>query len=184
MQDFDNENPINEPDYSVTYSARQKELRDKFVKEYLVDYNATAAAIRIGYPKSYAQEYAVKFMDEPYVHQQIKTVETSPEEIDSKEAMQKRITISLLREANYRGAGSSQSARVAALSKLSSIYGMDAPVKTQTEHLGPDGLPLNGVFVVPGLMTTEDWAKAAAAQQSALVDATTTPAEPAPPGIS
>lgn len=38
----------------------------------------------------------------------------------------------LFREAEYRGYGSSPAARVTALSKLATIYGLDAPIKAET----------------------------------------------------
>lgn len=164
MADF-----IEEPDLTANMTPRERNLRDQFVKEYLTDYDKVAAAIRIGYHRSYAAEYAVKFMEEPYVLQQIKLAETTSED-ESPEAMKKRILVGLIREANYRGMGCSQSARVAALAKLAAIYGMDAPTRSQQELTGANGQPLNGVFVIPGIMTTEQWEEQAAAQQSALVN--------------
>ena len=121
-------------------------------------------------------------MEEPYVLQQIKLAETSGGQDQTNEMMKKRIIIGLVREANYRGPGCSQSARVAALAKLASIHGMDAVNRTQTQFLGADGQPVDGgVFVVPGIMTTEDWEKAAEAQQAALV-ANPAPVTPTPIG--
>jgi hypothetical protein len=166
---------IEEPSYTVTLSEREKAIRDKFVQEYLTDYDSTAAAIRIGYPQSISKEYGVRFMNEPYVLQQIRLKETTPEKEEDLEVMKKRIMAGLLREANYRGPGCSQSARVAALAKLASMHGMDAPSRSQTEIVNPGGLA--GVFLIPGLMTPEQWELAAAAQQEALVNGTLKPAD-------
>lgn len=162
--------PITEPDLTGDLTYREKALRDLFVNEYLVDYDAHGAAIRVGYAKSYANEYAVRFMEEPYVLQQIRLKEASPTS-DTPEEMKKRVMIGLIREANYRGPGCSASSRVAALGKLAEIHGMNAPTRTQSEITGANGQPLNGagVFVIPGIMTEEQWAEQAAAQQAALV---------------
>lgn len=150
-------------------SWRERALRDLFVREYLTDFDQYAAALRCGYSAAYAREEAVKLMNEPYVRQQIKALEVLPSEQDNPEAMKEYVVLGLRREANYRGSGASPSARVAALSKISSIYGLDAPTKSKHELTGADGTSLAGVIVVPGLMTAEQWAEAAAKQQEELV---------------
>jgi hypothetical protein len=154
---------------------RERALRDLFVQEYLVDYDQYAAALRCGYSAVYAREESVKLMNEPYVRQRIKDKEVLPDDEDNPEKMKNYVVVGLRREANYRGAGASPSARVAALAKISSIYGLDAPTKTKNEHTGADGAALMaGTIVIPGLMTMEQWAEAAAAQQAALVKDNTT----------
>jgi hypothetical protein len=152
-----------------TLTESEMRLRDKFAQEYITDYDAYATCVRIGYSHTYAIQFAIKFMQEPYVQQAIKKLETTPDEMD--EAVEKKkILAGMWREANFHGAGSSQAARVAALSKLSAFYGMDAPTRSKSEITGPDGLPLGeGVFVVPGIVSAEDWAKAAEKQQADLV---------------
>lgn len=154
-------------------TSAEMELRDKFVKEYLNDYDWYRAAIRIGYAPAYAKEFGQRFMQEPYVLQKIRAAEGGDTE-DTDEAVQKKMIVAgLWKEARNMGAGSSQAARVAALSKLSAFFGMDAPKKSQTELVGLDGMPLGaGVFVVPGMVTAEEWAAEAEAQQAALVKPT------------
>lgn len=171
--------PIQEPEQPAesnerTYTYREKALRDYFVREYLVDYDAIAAAMRIGYNRGIAREYAVRLMDEPYVARQIAKMEGAPAEEDS-ETLKKRIMAGLIREANYKGVGSSQAARVAALGKLAQLNGMEPATKTKTELTGPNGEPLQGPgqFIIPGIMTPEAWEAAALAQQSALVSGKT-----------
>lgn len=168
---------IVEPNDSGAHlTHRERDLRDHFVNEYLVDYDQKSAAIRIGYGQSYAYEMSVRLMQCPYVLQQIKLKETTGEE-ESDEAMRKRVISGLIREANYKGPGCSASARVAALAKLAAIQGMDAPTRSKTEITGPDGQPLGGgMFVVPGIISVEEWEKAAAAQQAALVNQSADPA--------
>lgn len=166
---------ITEPEEERSYSYREKALRDFFVNEYLVDYDALAAAVRIGYGKSYAKDFAQRFMNEPYVLREIQRKEglTNPETEDP-EASKKRIIAGLTREANYRGPGSSQSARVAALSRLATLHGMD-PAQSKPKDEVPVG---EGVFVVPGIMSPEQWEAAAAKQQDDLVSGVVMPAPP------
>ena len=159
-----------------TLTKSEMEIRDKFVAEYLVDYDAYKSCIRIGYAPAYAKDFCVRFMAEPYVLNKLKATEFDPGAPLDIEQEKRRVLAGLWREANNFGAGSSQAARVAALSKLSAFYGMDAPKKTQTEVTGPDGQPLGaGVFVVPGMVTAEEWAKQAEAQQEELVRPTSPP---------
>lgn len=172
---------ITEPEnLAADLTHREKALRDHFVNEYLVDYDQKSAAIRIGYGASYAHEMGVRLMQCPYVLQQIQLKESNTEEEDAA-IMRKRVITGLIREANFRGPGCSPSARVAALSKLAAIQGMDAPTRSKLEMTGADGSPLGGgMFVVPGIISTEEWEKLALAQQTALVDASADPGA-APP---
>lgn len=169
---------IVEPEVGAELNDREKALRDKFVKEYLTDYNERNAAIRVGYGTAFAREMSIRLMNCPYVAQQIKKLQVEEEE-ETAEIARKRVIAGLTREANYFGPGSSHSGRVAALAKLAAIHGLDAPTRTKTEITGADGAPLGaGMFVVPGICSVEEWEKAAAAQQEALVNGTTsTPQE-------
>lgn len=148
----------------------EMELRDRFVTEYLTDYDAYKAAIRIGYAPAYAKDFCQRFMVEPYVLGKIRDAEGGTTDDLDVEVQKKMIVAALWREAKNMGAGSSQAARVAALSKLSAFYGMDAPKTSKTELTGADGLPLgSGVFVVPGMVTAEEWAAQAEKQQEELI---------------
>lgn len=158
------------PDDDRTYTVSEKKVRDDFIEEYRVDYDRRAAAIRIGYGASYAHEMANKFMNEPYVLRKLKEAEQQvPPEEGADDFLKRRVMEGLMREAHYKGPGSTQSARVAALSKLASIAGMDAPIRSKTEISGPGGSQLEGVFVIPGVMSPEQWMVAAEAQQAALI---------------
>jgi hypothetical protein len=108
-------------------SPREKALRDQFVEQYLIDYDAWAAAIRIGFLKSVAAQYAQELMECPYVRQQI--IERQFADAQNPDAAlkneQKQIKASLMREAHYRGPGSSHGARVQALGKLAALAKME-----------------------------------------------------------
>lgn len=147
-------------------TAQEKELRDTFVREYLIDFDPIAACIRCGFLEQYASQYAMQFMGETYVRKQIAHVSTTVGDIDEKtktEQNKQLILTSLFREANYRGAGASHGSRVAALAKLASIHGMDAPTKMEQtiNHKG-------GVMAVPGIAAIDDWETQAVSSQAKL----------------
>ena len=134
-------------------SEPERQFRDAFVREYLKDYNAISAALRMGFAGTYAADYAKKLMFEPYVQRKISEAEEADDYTKDPEAQKRQIFKMLKREATYSGAGSTHSARVAALSKLSSFLGMDAPTKTQSEVTLSGGvqfyLPHNGRDPLP-----------------------------------
>lgn len=174
MEDIDRESlaalPIQDPDEDQrSYTPRELQLRERFVKEYLLDYDSIGAAVRVGYNRGIAKEYAVRFMDEPHVALLIKKYESQPDTEEDEEVERKRIIAGLRREANYFGPGASASSRVAALSKLAHLKSMEPARTVKNELTGPEGSPLAGTFVLPGLMTPDQWEAAAATQQEALV---------------
>lgn len=189
MEDIDKESldalPIQDPDEEErSYSDRELKLRDRFVREYLKDYDALGAAKRVGYTGMVAKEYAVRFMDEPYVIRKIDALKATPFDEMNEELMHKTIKAGLYREANDRGMGSTQPARVAAWAHLARLSGMEPATKVKNEITGADGAPLAGAFVLPGIMTPEQWEAAAAKQQEDLVNGTTQQvAQVAPPQI-
>lgn len=148
-----------EPELSQT----EREIRDRFVEEYLVDRNPFAAALRVGYMSSFALEMGKRFLQESYVQREIKKREMpeSQETPEEKDVHRKRILASLHREAHYYGPGASHAARVTALTKLASYYGVD--------HIGEgDEDESGGVMVVPGHDGIDDWEAAAAKSQEEL----------------
>ena len=150
---------------SADLTKQEQELRDLFVTEYLLDYDAYAAALRVGFQEQYAHQYASQFMGESYVRKRIAEItHGAPEnEKEWKEATQRKIVASMFREANYNGPGSSHGARVAALSKLASLFDMDKPSKVEQTitHKG-------GVMAVPGIASIDEWEKQALASQEKL----------------
>lgn len=147
-------------------SPAEKVTRDKFVQQYLLDYNGTAAAIRVGFGEAFAKGYADKFLTEPYVLQQIKAHETAlANDPDAEEAETKRrVRAALLREAYYDGPGASHSARVSALSKLAALMGMEGGDNKKQADLANRG----GVMEVPAIADLATWGADAAAAQRKL----------------
>lgn len=160
--------PVGLPE-PLELDPRQQALRDTFVAEYLIDYNSVAAAMRCGFSRTMAIEYSQRFLQEPYVQQKIKNMELTLVDPDKElEFNRQRVKQQLMREAYYHGPGSSHAARVAALAKLMSIYGMEAPkqvhTKNQHEHRG-------GVMKVPeAVKNAEDWEAQALANQQSLAN--------------
>jgi hypothetical protein len=163
----DTSKTVNQERPMCSLTEHEKLTRQQFVTEYLKDYDARKACLRIGYSNLFAKDFAERFMNEPYTVKLIAEYEggTLPgEEIDD-EKEKKRILNALWREANSMG--SPAAARVAALSKLTAIFGMEAPTRSHIDVNNNEG----GVFVVPGIMNEDQWSNQAAKQQSDLVTA-------------
>lgn len=114
-----------------TLTKQEKALRQRFVAEYLADYDAFAAAIRLGYQEAFAQQYAKQFLTEPYTLKLIKEKEAEFGILTEEDQHRKKIVAGLYREAHSRF--NSGSARVAALTQLARIIGIEAPVKTEQQ---------------------------------------------------
>lgn len=141
-----------------------KLFRDKFIAEYLIDFNAAAAYLRAGgtaKAKS-AQHYntAYYLTQEPYVAKKIQ------EAVDAAEASglvnRNRVIAGLVREANYHSLGASHGARVSSWGKLATILGMD------TKRIEMNLSARVGILVVPMTDALESWEARSIAAQAAL----------------
>jgi len=144
-------------------TERERELRNLFVNEYLVDYNPVLAAQRCGFQVSFAKDYAIKFMNESYVQKRIEQVKHTPVNPIAQDDYDKsRVRAILMKEA--LDITSTGSARVSAAAKLAVILGMDAPTKTINENVNK-----GGVLMVPAIANIDDWQAIAQASQAKLV---------------
>lgn len=109
-------------------SRAERNLRKKFVAEYMRDYSANDACIRLGYRENFAATYAQKFLQEPYTMQLIAEAEEKLG-LNDKDKHKIRIMAGLYREAHNKF--NTGSARVAALSQIAKIEGLEAPAKVQ-----------------------------------------------------
>jgi hypothetical protein len=101
----------------------EKALYDKFVVEYVRDYNAVEACVRIGFEMVFAVEFAQRFLTKPYVIKAIADHKASVPTEDKKiEEQDRSLVIAGLRELSQNGKGSQ---RVAALVALGKFRGMD-----------------------------------------------------------
>ena len=121
-----------------TLTKQERTLRQRFVEEYLVDYDAHGACLRLGYAAQFADQYSKQFMLEPYVRKRISEREAELGISTEEQQHRKRIVAGLYREAHSRF--NSGSARVAALTQLAKIIGIEAPVKTEVnvKNSAPD----------------------------------------------
>lgn len=152
----------------VELKENEKQLRDLFVSEYLVDYDQVRAAQRCGFAYQFAIEYATKLMAESYVQRKISSLRISPDvnETELEDYNKRRIREGLIREAFYSGPGASHAARVSALKALAQVNGMIvAPGGAGSK--GSSGSP-GGVMAVPGIADLDAWEQTASNSQDNL----------------
>lgn len=106
-------------------SQQEKALRDLFVTEYLKDFDAFQACLRVGFQAAFAVEYAKRFINEPYVQRKLADLQRSTPESEEAQANEDRaLVLNVLRQAAQNGPYAS---RVQAASKLATILGLDRP---------------------------------------------------------
>lgn len=114
--------------------------QQRFVEEYLIDLNATQAAIRSGYSEKTAQQMGSENLLKPVIQ---KAIEDARKEVSEKALITTEMVVKgLLKEAQDNSEGSTQSARVSAWAHLGKHLGM---FKDKIEHTGPSGGPLMGI---------------------------------------
>jgi hypothetical protein len=96
--------------------------QSRFVDEYLVDLNATQAAIRAGYSARTAEQQAARLLGNVKVSEAVRTAQAARSE--RVRITQDDVLRGLHREATWMGDGSSHSARVAAWGLLAKHLGM------------------------------------------------------------
>ena len=112
--------------------------QQRFVEEYLIDLNATQAAIRAGYSEKTAQEIGSENLSKPMV---AKAIAEAQEKLSNKTQVTVEMVVQgLLNEAKDLSEGSTQSARVSAWAHLGKHLGM---FKDKVEHTGKDGGPID-----------------------------------------
>lgn len=96
--------------------------QQRFVEEYLIDLNATQAAIRAGYSKKTAEVQGPRLLGNVRVQEAVK--KAIDERSEESGVTVERIWKGLLTEAERQGDGSSHSARVSAWAHLAKYKGM------------------------------------------------------------
>ena len=103
--------------------------QQRFVEEYLIDLNATQAAIRAGYSEKTAKEIGSENLTKPNI---AKAIEEAQESLSNKTQLTVDMIVNgLLKEAQDYAEGSTQSARVSAWAHLGKHLGM---FKDKLEH--------------------------------------------------
>jgi len=149
-----------------TKQSEQELLEQRFVEEYLVDFDQYLAAIRAGIPRLQAKKKATLLMSTTTVQLEIvKRVDAM--QVDQI-ATPQRILMGLMREAGRSTFGSD---RIGALRTVHEIIKdmrksakEDASEAEQKKRDGKKG----GVMLVPGAASLSDWESAAKVAQAAL----------------
>ena len=109
--------------------AKLTPKQQRFVDEYLIDLNATQAAIRAGYSEKTAKEIGSENLTKPNI---AKAIQEAQESLSNKTQLTVDMVVQgLLKEAQDYAEGSTQSARVSAWAHLGKQLGM---FKDKLEH--------------------------------------------------
>lgn len=95
-------------------------LRDAFVAEYLKDFDAYQACLRLGFQATYAVQWANTLFNDGYVQRKITFMTRTPENSPEQEAHDRAMVEVTLRKVMQRG---SDSARVAAVREFRALKG-------------------------------------------------------------
>ncbi|MCK6157372.1 terminase small subunit [Moraxella osloensis] len=114
--------------------AKLTPKQQRFVDEYLIDLNATQAAIRSGYSEKTAQEQGYQLLQKTSVLNAIELAKTERQKRTM--VTQDDVIRGLLTEAEWQGEGSSHSARVSAWAHLGKHLNM---FTDKIDHTSSDG---------------------------------------------
>lgn len=149
----------------VDFSSMREDMKAKrrtFVREYIKDFNATAAVLRMGYnyERKIAQVKGAQFMAHPFTQHYLAEM---IEKADEKAIVSKnRVLFGLLRESEYYGRDGGAAQRISALRSLAKIMGLEI---TKIEG----NMTMNGgVMAIPFSSSPEEWEKQCAAAQEQL----------------
>lgn len=119
--------------------SKLKVKQARFVDEYLIDLNATQAAIRAGYSEKTAQWIGPQLLTKSHVLEAVQVAQSKLSEACL--VSQKMVIDGLLAEAKLKGEGSSHSARVSAWGLIGKHLGMFVDkVESKNEHTIKAGL--------------------------------------------
>jgi phage terminase small subunit len=114
-----------------------KPKQTEFVRQYLVDLNATQAAIRAGYSPKTANEQGARMLAKVSIQEAI--ADAMKARAERTELTADEVVFGLRREANHYGPNSLHTARVKAWELLGKHIRM---FPDQHEHFGPGGGPI------------------------------------------
>ena len=110
----------------------------RFCEEYMIDLNATQAAIRAGYSPKTAQEQSARLLSNVMVQE---AVQKAKNKLSERTGLTVDMVVQgLLKEAQDYAEGSTQSARVSAWAHLGKHLSM---FKDKIEHTGANGGPID-----------------------------------------
>ncbi len=107
-------------------------LRDAFVSEYLKDFDAYRACLRLGFQSTYASQWSQTLYADGYVQRKLSYIMSKPVESPEQEAMDRAMVENSLRIVMQRG---SDSARVAAAREFRAMRGWGDGIGGGSEEL-------------------------------------------------
>lgn len=110
----------------------EKALWDRFVAEYVKDYDAFKACLRIGFLESFAQEYARTFLAKGYIQRAIANHKNNPTQPADQLESDRALIMATLREACHHGPYQS---RALAAKTLGGMHGIDKAPDRSGEQL-------------------------------------------------
>lgn len=145
-------------------SQFDREVIDKFLLEYIYDYEPELAAIRCGITKTYAKQLAQGFIDTQYFQLKLKEYNSDKNALlDDTELLRRDLVRNLLDILRYNGAEVSQVARISASKEITALMGLSAKQQTTVE----DDCK-GGIMLVPSTLGVDEWSSQAIASQAAL----------------
>lgn len=105
-------------------TAQETLLRDHFVCEYLKDFDAMKACMRLGFLSTFADMWQSRLMKDGYVQRKIAHMTRVPVDSPEQQAIDKATVENTLRTVMHRG---SDSARVAAAREFNAMRGWSKP---------------------------------------------------------
>lgn len=103
-------------------SEQEKAMWDRFVAEYVKDFNPYLACLRIGFADSFALEHGRLIMQKPYVQQKIADHKNAVETPANQLEKDKALIAATFREMAQNGNGQT---RVSAAMGLARLHGLD-----------------------------------------------------------
>ena len=146
-----------------TLTDAERDLRDRFVAEYVIDRNEYKATMRLGYMSSVATSYSQIFMNCPYVQKRIAEQMYAPQPHLNKESAA-AFAVNTLAQVMASGG---YKERVSAAKVWADIHGLNAPTKTENKHMIS-----GGVMLIPAIADIDAWEREAVNSQAQLVEDT------------
>lgn len=137
-------------------------IYEKYAKRYLEIGNPDKAAAEVGVPKDSISEFLRNCKEHPDVQRILQEDAMSMPDFNNPDDVRRHILKMLWREANYKGAGAQQAARIAALKNIGEITGIEAAKKVD---LG--GANQAGLMMIP-VMDAAMWEESSAKMQKEL----------------
>src|SRR5262245_50996263 len=105
-------------------TEQEQLLRDHFVSEYIKDFDAYKACLRLGFQATWAIEWSKRLYEDGYVQRKLQFLLSKPANTPEQDAADKAMVEATLRVVMQRG---SDSARVAAAREFNAMRGWSKP---------------------------------------------------------